>query len=90
MKNVLATLPNLSESRSPKLVVAKDILDAIKANKEAWANYRKLSPAYKRIRIGFIEGARNRPAEFKKRLDYFIKMTAKNKLFGFGGIEKYY
>ncbi len=90
MQSVLATLPNLEEPHGSRLVVARDILDAIKANKEAWANYRKLSPSYKRIRIGFIEGARNRPAEFKKRLDYFIKMTAKNKLFGFGGIEKYY
>jgi hypothetical protein len=65
-------------------------LEAIKANKEAWTNYRRLSAAYKRIRIGFIEGARNRPAEFQKRLKYFIRMTAKNKQFGFGGIEKYY
>ena len=89
-EDVLASLPALSEQKEPRLVVAKDILAAIKANKEAWTNYRKLSPAYKRIRIGFIEGARNRPAEFKKRLDYFIKMTAKNKLFGYGGIEKYY
>jgi len=89
-EDVLASLPALSEQKEPRLVVAKDILAAIKANKEAWANYRKLSPAYKRIRIGFIEGARNRPAEFRKRLDYFIKMTAKNKLFGYGGIEKYY
>ncbi len=86
-KEVMAKLPAFQE---PKLVVAKDILDAIKADKQAWANYRKLSPAYKRIRIGFIEGARNRPAEFQKRLAYFIKMTAKGKLFGFGGIEKYY
>jgi uncharacterized protein YdeI (YjbR/CyaY-like superfamily) len=86
-KDVLTTLPAMPEA---KLFVAKDILQAIKANKEAWANYRRLSPAYKRIRIGFIEGARNRPAEFKKRLDYFIKMTAKGKQFGFGGIEKYY
>ncbi len=89
-KSVLKSLPSLDQAAEPKLVVAPDILQAIKADKEAWANYRKLSPAYKRIRIGFIEGARNRPAEFKKRLDYFIKMTSKNKLFGFGGIEKYY
>jgi uncharacterized protein YdeI (YjbR/CyaY-like superfamily) len=86
-KGVLETLPELPE---PKLVVAQDILDAIKADKEAWANYRKLTPSYKRIRIGFIEGARNRPAEFQKRLNYFIKMTAKGKQFGFGGIQKYY
>ncbi len=78
-----------SESE-PRLIVAKDILAAIKADKAAWANYRKLSPAYKRIRIGFIEGARKRPAEFEKRLRYFIKMTAKGKMYGFGGIEKYY
>jgi uncharacterized protein YdeI (YjbR/CyaY-like superfamily) len=89
-KGVLASLPILDAAREPRLVVAPDILEAIKANKQAWANYRKLSRGYRRIRIGFIEGARNRPAEFKKRLDYFIKMTAKNKQFGFGGIEKYY
>lgn len=89
-KSVLAVLPSLGPTKQARLVVAKDILEAIRADREAWANYRKLSPAYKRIRIGFIEGARNRPAEFKKRLNYFIKMTAKNKMFGYGGIEKYY
>jgi uncharacterized protein YdeI (YjbR/CyaY-like superfamily) len=89
-KSVLAVLPPLGAKKEARLVVAKDILEAIRADKEAWANYRKLSPAYKRIRIGFIEGARNRPAEFRKRLDYFVKMTAKNKMFGYGGIEKYY
>jgi hypothetical protein len=60
------------------------------ANREAWKNFRKLSPSYVRIRIGFIDGARNRPLEFQKRLRYFIEMTSKNRLFGFGGIEKYY
>jgi uncharacterized protein YdeI (YjbR/CyaY-like superfamily) len=86
-KSVLANLGDLSE---PRLVVARDILEEIKADKEAWATYRKFPAAYKRIRIGFIEGARKRPAEFEKRLRYFIKMTAKGKQFGFGGIEKYY
>ncbi len=86
-KDILSALPKLKQ---PRLVVAKDILHAIKADKQAWANYRKLSPGYKRIRIGFIEGARNRPAEFRKRLGYFIEMTAKGKQFGFGGIEQYY
>jgi uncharacterized protein YdeI (YjbR/CyaY-like superfamily) len=86
-KSVRASLGTIKATR---LVVAPDILAAIKADKAAWRNYRKLSPGYKRIRIGFIEGARARPAEFQKRLKYFIKMTAKNKLFGFGGIEKYY
>jgi uncharacterized protein YdeI (YjbR/CyaY-like superfamily) len=67
-----------------------DILDAIRENQQAWENFQKLSDAYKRIRIGFIDGARNRPAEFEKRLRYFIKMTEKNKQYGFGGIDKYF
>jgi uncharacterized protein YdeI (YjbR/CyaY-like superfamily) len=86
-KEVLA---GLEMQPAGRFVVPKDIAEAIKQNKEAWANFRKFSAAYKRIRIGFIDGARKRPAEFRKRLDYFIKMTAKNKQFGFGGIEKYY
>ncbi|HLN45947.1 MAG TPA: YdeI/OmpD-associated family protein [Candidatus Sulfotelmatobacter sp.] len=70
--------------------VPSDILDEIKANEKAWDNFMKFSPQYKRIRVGFIEGARNRPQEFRKRLKYFIEMTEKNKQFGFGGIEKHY
>ncbi len=67
-----------------------DILRAIRENRQAWANFQKFSDAYKRIRIGFIEGARDRPMEFEKRLRYFIKMTEKNKQYGFGGIEKHF
>ena len=71
-------------------VAAPDILEAIKANKMAWENFQKFSPQYKRIRLAYVEGARNRPEEFKKRLNNFVKMTEKNKQFGFGGIEKHY
>ena len=68
-----------------------DIIQAIKTNKETWQNFQRLSPPYIRIRIAIVNGARNRPQEFDKRLRYFaIEMTAKNKQFGFGGIEKYY
>jgi uncharacterized protein YdeI (YjbR/CyaY-like superfamily) len=70
--------------------IPKDTRSAIKSNKLAWKNFQKFSKAYVRIRIAFIEGARNRPQEYEKRLRYFIKMTEKNKQFGFGGIEKYY
>ncbi len=80
----------LGDTWLEKFVIPADILKAIRANKEAWKNYQKFSAAYQRIRIGFIEGARKRPQEFKKRLDYFIKMTGKNKMFGYGGIEKHY
>ncbi len=87
VKEVLATLDNLVEER---FVIPPDILKAIKANGRAWKNFRRFSQSYRRIRIGFIQGARSRPAEFNKRLTYFIEMTEKNKQFGFGGIKKYY
>lgn len=86
-KDVLATLGGVTEE---EFEIPPDILKAIKASKEAWKNLQGFSPAYLRIRIAFIDGARNRPQEFKKRLKHFIEMTEKNKQFGFGGIEKYY
>lgn len=87
IKSVLDKLPKLPsvQSKAPD-----DIIESIKLDEKAWKNFQKLSDSYKRIRIAFIDGARKRPREFEKRLRYFIKMTARNKLFGFGGIDKYY
>ena len=67
-----------------------DILESIKKNKIAWGNYQKFSPAYRRIRVAYIQVARKRPVEFERRLANFIKKTKENKQIGFGGIEKYY
>jgi len=80
----------LDEVLNKKFVIPTDILKAIRANKEAWKNFQKFSEPYKRIRIAFIDGVRNRPEEFEKRLRHFIQMTEKNKMFGFGGIEKHF
>jgi uncharacterized protein YdeI (YjbR/CyaY-like superfamily) len=87
IREVLATHGGLADER---FEIPSDILRAIRSNKQAWENFESFSESYRRIRIAFIEGARNRPAEFQKRLNYFIRMTEKNKQFGFGGIEKYY
>ena len=87
IKEVRETLGDIA---GEKFTIPKDILKAIKANSEAWKHFQKFSDAYKRIRVGFIDGARKRPEEFKKRLRFFIKMTEKNKQYGFGGIEKHY
>lgn len=73
-----------------EFVIPKDILEEIKSNTQAYENFQKFPLSYQRIRIGFVEGARNRPEEFKKRLNHFIKMSEKNKTFGYGGIDKYY
>ncbi len=71
-------------------VFPPDIIKAIKDDTVAWENYQKFSPSYKRIRIAYIDAARKRPEEFKKRLAHFIEKTRENKQIGFGGIEKYY
>lgn len=67
-----------------------DILEAIRHDEKAWENYEKFPETYKRIRIAYIEGARKRPLEFKKRLENFIRKTRENKMIGYGGIDKYY
>lgn len=85
---VQATLGDVLEDKP--FEIPPDILEAIQSNAAAWKNFQGFSPGYIRIRIAFIDGARNRPEEFEKRLRYFIQMTEKNKQFGFGGIEKYY
>jgi uncharacterized protein YdeI (YjbR/CyaY-like superfamily) len=89
-KVVEEVLDSLGDILEQEFVFPPDILEAIKADDEAWKNYQNFSEPYKRIRVAFIEGARKRPEEFKKRLNYFIKMARDNKLIGFGGIEKYY
>jgi uncharacterized protein YdeI (YjbR/CyaY-like superfamily) len=87
IKEVAETLGDILNE---EFIIPPDILKAIQADKEAWKNFQKFSDSYKRIRIAFIDGARKRPEEFQKRLRYFIEMTEKNKMFGFGGIEKHY
>ncbi len=87
VKDVLDSLGSILDE---PLEIPGDILRALKANQTAWKNFKTFTPPYIRIRIAFIDAARKRPLEFKKRLKYFIEMTEKNKRYGFGGIEKYF
>lgn len=73
-----------------KFVFPDDIIEAVKSDKIAWKNYQNFSPSYRRIRIAYIDAARKRPVDFKKRLANFIEKTKEGKQIGFGGIEKYY
>src|ERR1700752_2523524 len=70
-----AVAESIKDVLNEKFKIPPDISKAIKANQKAWKNFQKFSDSYKRIRIAFIEGARNRPQEFKKRLRHFIEMT---------------
>ncbi|MHB8095876.1 MAG: YdeI/OmpD-associated family protein [Candidatus Aminicenantales bacterium] len=87
-KDVLAKTADLIGA--VKLRAPADILEALRADPEVWKNFQSFSEPYKRIRIGYIEGARDRPAEFAKRLHHFIARTKQNRFFGYGGIEKLY
>lgn len=69
-------------SINPRFVTPPDILEALKQDKKTWEHFNKFPESYKRIRIGWIEAARHRPEIFKQRLNYFLRMTAKNKRFG--------
>jgi uncharacterized protein YdeI (YjbR/CyaY-like superfamily) len=64
------------------LRIAPEIERALKAAPGAWERFQRFPAAYRRIRIGWIEGARDRPDVFATRLRYFVKMTAQGKQYG--------
>lgn len=64
------------------LVIADDILDALRSDEGTWRHWRAYPESYRRIRAGFVEAARNRPAMFESRLAHLVKMTRANKRFG--------
>ena len=63
-------------------VLAPDIEAALRADDETWRNYEAFPESYRRIRVGFVDGSRNRPEMFQRRLAYFLKMTRANKRYG--------
>lgn len=62
--------------------IPADILKAIKSNKDAWKNFQKFPEHYKRLRVAYIGMRKDDKELFEKRLNYFIKMTSQNKMFG--------
>jgi hypothetical protein len=62
--------------------IAPDILRRLKRDETTWKNFQRFPASYKRIRIGWIEGARSRPEVFEQRLQHFLKMTSQNKRYG--------
>ena len=87
--------PKVRESVLPVISASfafpEDILDALRADETVWANYQRFFEPYKRIRVAYIDAARERPEEFAKRLANFIAKTRQGKLItGYGGVDKYY
>jgi len=86
MPEVLATLGDIS---TEQFEIPADIRQALQANEQAWQNFQCYSESYQRIRIAYVDSARERPAEFEKRLKHLVRMTGQNKQFGHD-IVKYY
>jgi uncharacterized protein YdeI (YjbR/CyaY-like superfamily) len=86
MPDVLESVRDVVEE---EFAFPADIEAALRAKRDVWANFQRYSGAYQRIRIAYIDTARDRPAEFQKRLRHLIRMTEQDKQFGFG-IEDYY
>jgi uncharacterized protein YdeI (YjbR/CyaY-like superfamily) len=86
MPGVVESLGDLLER---EFVFPKNIMEALRADEEAWKHFQTFSPAYQRIRVAYVESRRERPEEFEKRLANLVKQTARGRQFGVD-IEAYY
>jgi uncharacterized protein YdeI (YjbR/CyaY-like superfamily) len=66
-----------------------DILAALQQDEETWSNFNGFTEPYRRIRVAYVDNARKRPKDFKKRLENLLKKTKANKKFGYG-ISRFY
>ncbi len=62
--------------------IPADILAALQADAETSRNWQAFPDYYRDVRIGFVEGARKRPEEFRRRLNNLLLKTKQNKRFG--------
>ena len=84
-------MKSVSQVLNEEFVYPKDILEAVGSDAVVWEHFQRFSDTYKRIRIAYIDAARKRPDEFRRRLNSFIDKTRKGKMIaGYGGIDKYY
>ncbi len=68
-----------SVDKPDNFVIPVEILQSLKANKQAWTNFQSFPNAYKRIRIAYIESRKRHGDEsYQKALSHFIAKTAIN------------
>ena len=83
--------PSVEPLLTAEFIFPEDIIDVLRSDKTVWGNYQSFSEPYKRIRVAYIDAARDRPEEFEKRLENFIQKTRENKIIGgYGGTDRYY
>jgi uncharacterized protein YdeI (YjbR/CyaY-like superfamily) len=77
-----AGLKAIGSLKTSRLVVAADVRAAFERDPIAWKRFQRFPASYRRIRIAFVEGARSRPEEFKRRLRNLMRKSARNERFG--------
>ena len=83
--------PSVDGVISEPYVYPEDIILELKKDGTVWKNLQAFTEPYKRIRVSYINAARDRHVEFAKRLDSFIRKTRENRIIrGYGGVEIYY
>lgn len=88
-KVIPSVLDSLGDVSPERYKIPDDILSALKSNEEAWKFFQSTSPSYQRIRAAYVDSSRKRGAEFDRRLNHLVEMSAMGKQFGYG-IEEYY
>ena len=77
-----AGLDAIGSLRAGRLVIPPDIKAALQGDPLAWKHFQRFPVAYRRMRVAFVDGARRRPDEFKRRLGHLVRRSAKNERFG--------
>jgi uncharacterized protein YdeI (YjbR/CyaY-like superfamily) len=75
-------LAKIQTQLAQKFVEPADVVAELKKDARTWKNFRAFPESYRRIRIGWVDAARQHPKIFQQRLRYLVKMTAQNKRFG--------
>jgi uncharacterized protein YdeI (YjbR/CyaY-like superfamily) len=65
----------------PPVVVPRDIERALRRG-GAWQNFASFDDEYRRIRVFWVDAARERPDEFNRRLRNLVSKSAAGKRFG--------
>ena len=72
----------LPDMRPESFTIDKDIETLLKEDEQLYQNFINFPELYSRIRIDTIQGYRNEPDIFNKRLYKFIENTRENKMYG--------
>jgi uncharacterized protein YdeI (YjbR/CyaY-like superfamily) len=75
-------LEKIKDKMGKSFSIPGDILAELKKDEETWKNFSRFPEQYRRIRVAFIDGVRDRPEEFQRRLRNFLEKTKRNRKFG--------